>query len=130
MSSSPASIKIHRVGKRYTLNLSRAQTSFRWCGVVVRRRGCQLRYRPRHLIMVQNNVRRANGDYSPRLSNPLNISNEVFNGKRHPRHSCLLPIINYRRGGGDQEGGGYNFKIHFQDESVTNGFVPSGGAQK
>ncbi|GFV01946.1 hypothetical protein TNCV_4978971 [Trichonephila clavipes] len=28
-----------RVGQRCTLNLSRAETSYRWCGVVVRRRG-------------------------------------------------------------------------------------------
>ncbi|GFS60081.1 uncharacterized protein TNCV_2833001 [Trichonephila clavipes] len=38
------------------LNLSRAQTSSRWCGVVVKRGGCQLRCRPRHLTMVQNYV--------------------------------------------------------------------------
>ncbi|GFW35177.1 uncharacterized protein TNCV_5067421 [Trichonephila clavipes] len=42
-------------GQRCTLNLSRAETSSRWCGVVVRR-GCQLRCRPRHLTMVQNYV--------------------------------------------------------------------------
>ncbi|GFV95525.1 hypothetical protein TNCV_4575261 [Trichonephila clavipes] len=30
--------------------------SSRWCGVVVRRGGCQLRCRPRHLTMVQNYV--------------------------------------------------------------------------
>ncbi|GFT70357.1 hypothetical protein TNCV_2658091 [Trichonephila clavipes] len=36
-SSSPVPLKICRVGKRCTLNLSRAQTSSRWCGVVVRR---------------------------------------------------------------------------------------------
>ncbi|GFV67453.1 hypothetical protein TNCV_4621341 [Trichonephila clavipes] len=30
-SSSPVPLKIHRVGKRCTLNLSRAQTSSRWC---------------------------------------------------------------------------------------------------
>ncbi|GFW24221.1 uncharacterized protein TNCV_1847801 [Trichonephila clavipes] len=53
-SSSPVPLKTHHVGERCTLNLSRAQTSTRWCGVVVRRRGCQLRCRPRHLIMVQN----------------------------------------------------------------------------
>ncbi|GFX37822.1 uncharacterized protein TNCV_3116701 [Trichonephila clavipes] len=39
-----------------TLNLSRAETSSRWCGVVVRRGRCQLRCRPRHLTMVQNYV--------------------------------------------------------------------------
>ncbi|GFT92151.1 hypothetical protein TNCV_1972951 [Trichonephila clavipes] len=34
--SSPVSLKTRRVGKRYTLNLPRARTSFRWCEVVVR----------------------------------------------------------------------------------------------
>ncbi|GFW80200.1 uncharacterized protein TNCV_461081 [Trichonephila clavipes] len=45
-SSSPVPLKTRRVGQRCTLNLSRAQTSSRWCGVVVRRGGCQLRCRP------------------------------------------------------------------------------------
>ncbi|GFX11340.1 uncharacterized protein TNCV_2804021 [Trichonephila clavipes] len=36
-SSSPVPLKTHRVGQRCTLNLSRAETSSRWCGVVVRR---------------------------------------------------------------------------------------------
>ncbi|GFV60649.1 uncharacterized protein TNCV_46011 [Trichonephila clavipes] len=39
MSSSPVPLKIRRVGQRCTLNLSRAETSSRWCGVVVRRGG-------------------------------------------------------------------------------------------
>ncbi|GFT55055.1 uncharacterized protein TNCV_2325601 [Trichonephila clavipes] len=39
MSSSPVPLKTRRVGKRCTLNLSRAQTTSRWCGVVVRRGG-------------------------------------------------------------------------------------------
>ncbi|GFX51660.1 hypothetical protein TNCV_5013631 [Trichonephila clavipes] len=39
MISSPIPLKIHRVGGRCTLNLSRAQTSSHWCGVVVRRVG-------------------------------------------------------------------------------------------
>ncbi|GFX67205.1 uncharacterized protein TNCV_2185521 [Trichonephila clavipes] len=39
MSSSPEPLKIRRVGQRFTLNLSRAETSSRWCGVVVRRGG-------------------------------------------------------------------------------------------
>ncbi|GFV09896.1 uncharacterized protein TNCV_2318261 [Trichonephila clavipes] len=55
-SSSPVLLKTRRVGQRCMLNLSRAQTSSRWCGVVARRRGCQLRCRPRHLTMVQNYV--------------------------------------------------------------------------
>ncbi|GFT01075.1 uncharacterized protein TNCV_4054671 [Trichonephila clavipes] len=36
-SSSPVPLKTHRVGQKFTLNLSRAETSSRWCGVVVRR---------------------------------------------------------------------------------------------
>ncbi|GFX42961.1 transposable element Tcb2 transposase [Trichonephila clavipes] len=55
-SSSPVPLKTRRVGQRCTLNLSRAETSSRWCGVVVRREGCLLRCRPRHLTMVQNYV--------------------------------------------------------------------------
>ncbi|GFT57195.1 uncharacterized protein TNCV_1692051 [Trichonephila clavipes] len=38
-SSSPIPMKTHRVGQRYALNLSTAETSSRWCGVVVRRGG-------------------------------------------------------------------------------------------
>ncbi|GFT73527.1 uncharacterized protein TNCV_4021351 [Trichonephila clavipes] len=56
MSSSPVPLKIRRVGQRCMLNLSRAETSTRWCGVVVRRGGCQLRCRPRHMTMAQNYV--------------------------------------------------------------------------
>ncbi|GFU56426.1 uncharacterized protein TNCV_2609461 [Trichonephila clavipes] len=36
-SSSPVPLKTCRVGQRCTLNLSRAETSSRWCGVIVRR---------------------------------------------------------------------------------------------
>ncbi|GFU71400.1 uncharacterized protein TNCV_2584711 [Trichonephila clavipes] len=54
--SSPVPLKTRRVGQRCTLNLSRAETSSHWCGVVVRRGGCQLRCRPGHLTMVQNYV--------------------------------------------------------------------------
>ncbi|GFT32808.1 uncharacterized protein TNCV_5038621 [Trichonephila clavipes] len=56
MSSIPVPLKTRRVGQRCTLNLSRAETSSRWCGVVVRRGRCQLRCRPRHLTIVQNYV--------------------------------------------------------------------------
>ncbi|GFT92971.1 hypothetical protein TNCV_741111 [Trichonephila clavipes] len=52
MSSSSVSLKIHRVGERCKLNLSELKRSP--VGVVVRRVGCQLRYRPRHLTMVQH----------------------------------------------------------------------------
>ncbi|GFW28861.1 hypothetical protein TNCV_201841 [Trichonephila clavipes] len=43
MSSSRVPLKTHRVEQRCTLNLSKAEASFRWCGVVVRRGGCQFR---------------------------------------------------------------------------------------
>ncbi|GFX10378.1 uncharacterized protein TNCV_1867731 [Trichonephila clavipes] len=56
MSSIPISLKARRVGQRCTLHLSRAETSSRWCGVVVRRLESQLRCRPCHLAMVQNYV--------------------------------------------------------------------------
>ncbi|GFW24061.1 uncharacterized protein TNCV_4951051 [Trichonephila clavipes] len=36
MSLSPVPLKTRRVAQRCTLNLSRAQTSSRWCGMVVR----------------------------------------------------------------------------------------------
>ncbi|GFV59698.1 uncharacterized protein TNCV_1907691 [Trichonephila clavipes] len=36
MRSIPVPLKTRRVGQRCTLNLSRAETSSRWCGVVVR----------------------------------------------------------------------------------------------
>ncbi|GFT28180.1 uncharacterized protein TNCV_645471 [Trichonephila clavipes] len=41
MSSIPVPLKTRRVGQRCTLNLSRAETSSRWCGVVVRRGGAR-----------------------------------------------------------------------------------------
>ncbi|GFW93020.1 hypothetical protein TNCV_4209561 [Trichonephila clavipes] len=39
MSSSPVPLKTRRVGERCTLNLSSAQASSRWCGVVIRSGG-------------------------------------------------------------------------------------------
>ncbi|GFX24331.1 uncharacterized protein TNCV_421321 [Trichonephila clavipes] len=36
-SSSPVPLKTRRAGQRCTLNLSRAETSFRWCGIYERR---------------------------------------------------------------------------------------------
>ncbi|GFV81146.1 uncharacterized protein TNCV_3742071 [Trichonephila clavipes] len=53
-SSSPVPPKTRSVGEGCTLNLSRAQTSSLWCGVVVRIERCQLRCRPHHLTMVPN----------------------------------------------------------------------------
>ncbi|GFV95410.1 uncharacterized protein TNCV_4574121 [Trichonephila clavipes] len=42
MSSSPVPLKTRRVGQRCTLNLSRAETSSLWCGVIVRRGDARL----------------------------------------------------------------------------------------
>ncbi|GFU88262.1 uncharacterized protein TNCV_846551 [Trichonephila clavipes] len=56
MSSIPVPVKTRRVGQRCTLSLSRAEKSSHWCGVVVSRGSCQLRCRPRHLTMIQNDV--------------------------------------------------------------------------
>ncbi|GFT13843.1 uncharacterized protein TNCV_1484211 [Trichonephila clavipes] len=42
MSLSPVPLKTRHVRERCMLNLSRAQTSSRWCGVVVRRGGASL----------------------------------------------------------------------------------------
>ncbi|GFV06542.1 hypothetical protein TNCV_2948641 [Trichonephila clavipes] len=46
-------LKTRRERVRCMLNLSRLKRP-RWCGVKVWRRRCQLRYRLRHLIVVQN----------------------------------------------------------------------------
>ncbi|GFU89899.1 uncharacterized protein TNCV_1287801 [Trichonephila clavipes] len=70
-SSSPVPLKTRRVGQRSTLNLSRAETSSRWCGGVVRKGGCQLRCRPRHLTMVQNYVVVAK---SPRVAEQCDVN--------------------------------------------------------
>ncbi|GFW45086.1 hypothetical protein TNCV_4514001 [Trichonephila clavipes] len=48
----PSTTKTRRVGERCTLNLSRAQTPSCWSDVVVKIG--QLKYRSRHLTMVQN----------------------------------------------------------------------------
>ncbi|GFV43518.1 uncharacterized protein TNCV_4592421 [Trichonephila clavipes] len=55
-SSGLVPLKTRHVGQRCTLNLSRAETSSRWCGVEVRRMGCQFRCHPCHLTMAQNYV--------------------------------------------------------------------------
>ncbi|GFX75752.1 uncharacterized protein TNCV_2237241 [Trichonephila clavipes] len=51
-SLSPVPLKTRRVGKECMLNLSRAQTSSCWSGVVVK--SGQVKYRPHHLTMAQN----------------------------------------------------------------------------
>ncbi|GFS91042.1 uncharacterized protein TNCV_2120271 [Trichonephila clavipes] len=56
MSSNPVPLMTRHVGQRCRLNLSRAETSSRWCGSY--ERGFQLRCPPRHLTIVQNYVAR------------------------------------------------------------------------
>ncbi|GFX08668.1 uncharacterized protein TNCV_61951 [Trichonephila clavipes] len=82
-SSSPVPLKTRRVGQRCTLNLSRAETSSRWCGVVVRRGRCQLRCRPRHLTMVQNYVVRV--AKRPRVAEQCDVN----------LHSLTLLLTNF-----------------------------------
>ncbi|GFU06785.1 uncharacterized protein TNCV_4353441 [Trichonephila clavipes] len=56
MSLSPVPLKIRRVGHRCALNLSRAETSSRWCGLVVRRGGASSGVVHVTLTMAQNYV--------------------------------------------------------------------------
>ncbi|GFX34045.1 DDE_3 domain-containing protein [Trichonephila clavipes] len=93
MGSSPVPLKTRRVGQRCTLNPSRAETSSRWCGVGVRRGGCQLRCRPRHLTMVQNYVVRV--AKSPRVAEQCDQDNALPHTARVAqdflRHFQTLP---------------------------------------
>ncbi|GFX53181.1 uncharacterized protein TNCV_361761 [Trichonephila clavipes] len=57
--SSPVPLKTHRVRQRCTLNLSRAETSSRWCGVLARRGGASSGVVHVILTMVQNYVVRS-----------------------------------------------------------------------
>ncbi|GFT59080.1 uncharacterized protein TNCV_186571 [Trichonephila clavipes] len=54
-SSSPVPLKTRRVRQRCTLNLSRAETSSRWCGAVARRE-VPAQVSSTHLTMAQNYV--------------------------------------------------------------------------
>ncbi|GFU06458.1 transposable element Tcb1 transposase [Trichonephila clavipes] len=63
----PITDEDRRVGERCALNLSRAQMSSPWCGVVVHRGSCQLRFRPRHLTIVQN-YEITKAEFTPKLS--------------------------------------------------------------
>ncbi|GFU62250.1 ATP-dependent DNA helicase [Trichonephila clavipes] len=56
MSLSPVPLKTRRIGQRCTLNLSRAETSSRWCGGVVWRGGASSGVVHVTLTMVQNYV--------------------------------------------------------------------------
>ncbi|GFW73970.1 hypothetical protein TNCV_544941 [Trichonephila clavipes] len=69
-------------GERCTLNLSRAQTSSCWSGVVVKRG--QLKYRRRHLTMVQNYTRSVSK--SPRVAEQCNVNIHSFD------HESLLKL--------------------------------------
>ncbi|GFV47150.1 uncharacterized protein TNCV_2322951 [Trichonephila clavipes] len=74
--SSPIPLKTRRVGQRCTLNLSRAETSSRWCGVGVRRGGASSGVVPRHLTMVQNSWSVAK---SPRVAEQCDINIQSIN---------------------------------------------------
>ncbi|GFX06659.1 uncharacterized protein TNCV_382551 [Trichonephila clavipes] len=72
--SSPVPLKTRRVGQRCTLNLSRAETSSRWCGVIVRRGGCQLRCRPRPWFKITWSVAK-----SPRVAEHCDVNIQSIN---------------------------------------------------
>ncbi|GFX12936.1 uncharacterized protein TNCV_3659321 [Trichonephila clavipes] len=80
MGSNLVPLKTRSVGERCKLNLSRTQTSSHWCGVEIRRAGCQFKYRPRHLTMVQNyRVRRQ------KVLGQLNSTTLIFTHSRTRR---------------------------------------------
>ncbi|GFV35993.1 uncharacterized protein TNCV_2867511 [Trichonephila clavipes] len=54
MSLSPVPLNTRRVGERCMLNLSKAQTSSRWCSVVEERGASSGTLPPRYLTMDQN----------------------------------------------------------------------------
>ncbi|GFV59695.1 uncharacterized protein TNCV_1907661 [Trichonephila clavipes] len=92
-SSSPVSLKTRRVGKRCTLNLSRAKTSPRWCGMVVRRGGYQLRCRPPHLTMVQNDeTKSSHHSVVRKFENEVPVQVSFSSPGRDSNISCLVPI--------------------------------------
>ncbi|GFS61266.1 uncharacterized protein TNCV_3104971 [Trichonephila clavipes] len=92
MSSSPVPLKTRHVGERCTLNLSRAETSSRWCSVVVRRGVCQLRCRLRHLTMVQNDE---SVDKSPRIAEECDVKNHSLRGTRTRTRDHRLRVSDY-----------------------------------
>ncbi|GFV58625.1 uncharacterized protein TNCV_3519921 [Trichonephila clavipes] len=82
-SSSPVPLKTRRVGQRCTLNLSRAETSSRWCGVVVRRGGCRLR-------IIKDNVYKVNKELLFRETEFGWIAGGRLQGTKTNNFSCYL----------------------------------------
>ncbi|GFV49087.1 uncharacterized protein TNCV_236211 [Trichonephila clavipes] len=111
--SSPLPQKIRRVGVRCTLNLSRAQMSSRWCGVVVWRGKCRLRCRPRHLTMFQNDeVRRQKPSFLLRVASSVALRG-VNESSNVALKSCTTAV-----GDGPR---------HFEPSSSDEDFTPTGG---
>ncbi|GFV84792.1 uncharacterized protein TNCV_4297741 [Trichonephila clavipes] len=92
-SSRPVPLKTCRVRIQCKLNLSRAQTSFRWCSVVFRRGGYQLRCRPRHLTIVEKDEVVTGTWRSPYLSVArIRLQTKAgLVGKRHRRPLLWCP---------------------------------------
>ncbi|GFV61194.1 hypothetical protein TNCV_499861 [Trichonephila clavipes] len=76
MSSSPVPLKTHRVGQRCTLNLSRVETSSRWCGEAHWPSGSVSRF---HV--------RGSGFYRRAGQGRLNLSSPQWVDKEH--QACL-----------------------------------------
>ncbi|GFX18102.1 hypothetical protein TNCV_1577811 [Trichonephila clavipes] len=79
MSSSPVSLNTLHVGQRRTFNMSRAETSSRWCGVVVRRGGGANSGVLLVTTMVQNNGYIAK---SPRVAEECDVNIPSFSYSR------------------------------------------------
>ncbi|GFW01564.1 histone-lysine N-methyltransferase SETMAR [Trichonephila clavipes] len=105
-------LKAHRVGWRGKLNLSRAETSSRWCGVVVRRGDCRLRCHPRHLAMVQKLTMH---DCSWTELNAPNLSRQhlgtdiLFSAMNHLRQRQCLGLLSPQQ----------NFSQFFSDDDPS-----------
>ncbi|GFT82098.1 hypothetical protein TNCV_3910281 [Trichonephila clavipes] len=94
--SSPVPLKTRRVGQRCTLNLSRAETSSRWCGVVVRRRGCQIRI-PMCFSSIRNGNRGeqyANDNVQRCLHPCAELGETTISRMYHTGYDCIFPTIN------------------------------------
>ncbi|GFW15564.1 uncharacterized protein TNCV_4657041 [Trichonephila clavipes] len=76
-SSSPVPLKTRRVGQRCTLNLSRAETSSGWCGVVVRTGGVPAQVSPTSLD--HGSKLRGPSPKSPRVAEQCDVNIQSIN---------------------------------------------------
>ncbi|GFV43761.1 hypothetical protein TNCV_4990461 [Trichonephila clavipes] len=95
MSSSPVPLKTHRIGQRCTLNLSRAETSSRWCGVIDYFLWGYVKSfvyadKPQTLDHLEDNIRRVIADIRPQMLEKV-IENWMSR-LEYNRASCGSPM--------------------------------------